>query len=125
MKNTVTDGMRHYRKSVAWSDEDESFVATCAEFPGLSGIGDSEAEALAELGTALEAVAEVYAEEGRPLPEPKTPPGYSGQFRLRLPKSLHAQLAEAAALEGVSLNTMIVTLLAGGSRDGGSGERVS
>lgn len=116
------DELRHYRKSVAWSDEDESFVATCAEFPGLSGIGESEAEALTELGTVLGAVAELYAEEGRSLPEPKTPLGYSGQFRLRLPKSLHAQLAEAAASEGVSLNTMIVTLLAGGNRGGNAGK---
>jgi hypothetical protein len=38
----------------------------------------------------------------------------SGQIRVRMPNALHEQLAETAAKEGVSLNTLIVTLLAGG-----------
>lgn len=39
---------------------------------------------------------------------------YSGQWRVRVPKSLHAELALRAKLEGVSLNTLIATLLAKG-----------
>ena len=38
---------------------------------------------------------------------------YSGQFRVRLPKELHAALADRAQQEHVSLNTLIVALLAG------------
>jgi predicted HicB family RNase H-like nuclease len=37
---------------------------------------------------------------------------YSGKFALRLPKSLHRQLAEGAVRDGVSLNQYLVTLLA-------------
>ena len=36
---------------------------------------------------------------------------YSGQFRLRLPKSLHKHLAERAKAEGVSLNQFCVYVL--------------
>ena len=39
---------------------------------------------------------------------------YSGQFRVRLPTELHAALAAEAERQGVSLNTLIVALLAGG-----------
>lgn len=38
---------------------------------------------------------------------------FSGQLRLRLPKTLHKQLAQAAAIEGISLNMLIVYLLSG------------
>lgn len=39
---------------------------------------------------------------------------YSGQWRLRVPKSLHAALALKAKLEGVSLNILSAVLLAEG-----------
>jgi hypothetical protein len=38
----------------------------------------------------------------------------SGQLRVRLPSELHAALAVGAEDQGVSLNTLIVALLAGG-----------
>ena len=37
---------------------------------------------------------------------------YSGQFKLRLPKSLHRDLADHAKEEGVSMNQYCVYLLA-------------
>jgi predicted HicB family RNase H-like nuclease len=39
---------------------------------------------------------------------------HSGQTRVRMPVDLHAKLAEIAHEQGVSLNQLIVTLLAGG-----------
>lgn len=38
----------------------------------------------------------------------------SGHLSLRLPIDLHNQLAAKAAEQGVSLNTLIIALLAGG-----------
>jgi hypothetical protein len=49
------------------------------------------------------------------LPEPAVDPQrreYSGKFNVRLPKSLHAALAQEAEAEGVSLNQLVVTKLA-------------
>lgn len=40
---------------------------------------------------------------------------FSGNLRVRLPVDLHALLAAQAKEQGVSLNTLIVSLLAGGS----------
>lgn len=48
------------------------------------------------------------------IPQPTIAANYSGQWRLRLPKSLHAVLAYRAKLEGVSLNTLVATMLAKG-----------
>jgi len=103
-----------YSFRVMWSDEDNAFVATCPEFEGVSGLGDTQAEALVEAQVALELMIETYAQERWPLPAPANLHEYSGQFRLRVPRGLHARLAEAAADEGVSLNTYAVGLLAEG-----------
>jgi antitoxin HicB len=41
-------------------------------------------------------------------------PEVSGKFVTRLPKSVHAKLAERAKAEGVSLNTLVLALVAEG-----------
>lgn len=41
---------------------------------------------------------------------------YSGRLLVRMPPALHAELARRAAEQGVSLNQLVVTLLAGGVR---------
>ncbi len=41
-------------------------------------------------------------------------PTYSGRLNLRLPADLHAALANTAEQQGVSLNTLLIALLAGG-----------
>jgi len=43
------------------------------------------------------------------------PDARSGQLRLRLPTGLHAHLAALAERQNVSLNALIVALVAGGS----------
>jgi hypothetical protein len=48
---------------------------------------------------------------------------YSGNLRLRLPTDLHAQLSELATQVGVSLNTLMVTMLAEGVARRGRGQR--
>ena len=104
--------MPNYNFNVFWSEPDHAYIAVCPEFEDLSAFGNTPKEALAEMQTVLEMAIETYQEAGWALPEPKTSPEYSGQFRVRLPKTLHARLAAQAALEGVSLNTLIVNYLA-------------
>lgn len=100
-----------YSVVIQWSDEDESFVATSPELEGLSAFGDTKAEAYQELMVAQEGYIRIFEEDGCDLPEPDKLDNYSGQTRLRLPKSLHANLSREAKREGVSLNTYIVSLL--------------
>lgn len=48
------------------------YVAECQEIPGLSGIGDTETEALAELQEAVAGWLEEIQEQGLPLPLPES-----------------------------------------------------
>lgn len=104
-----------YSFQVVWSDEDDAYIATCPELDGVSGHGASPEEAILEAKVALQLTIDTYREEGWVLPEPARMVEYSGQFRARIPKSLHAKLAQQALNEGVSLNTYVVSLLASNS----------
>jgi antitoxin HicB len=50
-------------------------------------------------------------ESGYEIPEPNVLENYSGQFKLRLPKSLHKELAEKSKQEGISMNQYCLYLL--------------
>jgi predicted HicB family RNase H-like nuclease len=51
---------------------------------------------------------------GQDIPLPRDMEEHSGKFMLRIPRSLHRNLARAAKREGVSLNQYVTTLLAAG-----------
>lgn len=103
--------IEQYSLHVEWSDEDDAFIATCPEFPGFSAFGETRSQALSEAETALELLVEEMIESGEPLPEPRKLDKYSGQTRLRMPKSLHAALSQEADRQDVSLNTLLVSYL--------------
>ena len=50
-------------------------------------------------------------EDGCPIPDPTSDEEYSGQFKLRIPKSLHRQLAMQSKKEGISMNQYCLYLL--------------
>jgi antitoxin HicB len=94
--------------------EDEStWFARVVELPGCMTEGDSPEEAADMIQDALAAWLEVALEDGRSIPEPQTTEAYSGRFVVRVPRTLHQQLVEAAEQEGVSLNQFINVALAG------------
>lgn len=100
--------MNKYGFRILWSDEDEGYIATCPEFPGLSAFGETQEEALAEGLVAQQLFIADMQERGEGLPSPLIASEFSGQTRLRLPKSLHRIAAELAAADGVSLNQFMV-----------------
>ena len=51
------------------------------------------------------------------IPLPSYPPEYSGKFNVRIPKSLHQLLIDAAERDGVSLNQYVVMLLSRGEAE--------
>ncbi|MGQ9779184.1 MAG: type II toxin-antitoxin system HicB family antitoxin [Bacillota bacterium] len=99
----------------AETDEIE-WIAEIPELPGCIGAGDTPEEALAMLKDAYQAWIAVAAEDNRPIPGPTKlyNTEYSGKFTLRLPKSLHRELAIQAEEEGVSLNQYILYLIGKG-----------
>lgn len=56
-------------------------------------------------------------ESGQDIPLPSYPSDYSGKFNIRLPRSLHRDLAESADEENVSLNQYVTMFLARGDAD--------
>lgn len=103
--------MNKHAISIKWSDEDNGFIATIPGIEGLSTFGQTREEALSELNVAAGVYFESLKKAGRQLPDEEKIISYSGQIRLRMPKSLHADLSDRAKDEGVSLNTYVVTLL--------------
>lgn len=108
-----------YRVLVEWSTEDEAFVARVPALHYVSAHGDSPEGAAHEARIAAEGVLKSYASSGRAAPESETSADFSGQVRLRMPKSLHERLVQLATFEEVSLNTLMVSFLsdAAGSSD--------
>jgi predicted RNase H-like HicB family nuclease len=101
-----------YRIVVEWSAEDNAFVARVPALPACAAHGKSEAQAARSVREAAEGMIAVLNEDGDALPPSDLQAEHSGQLRLRLPKSLHGRLAQAASIEGVSLNQLLVTMLA-------------
>lgn len=92
---------------------DRCFEARVKELPDLVEYADSFAEAYELAIDAIETTAIFMAERGQKMPPPSSPAEeYSGRVTLRLPKSLHRSLAAAADNEKVSLNHLLVSVLA-------------
>lgn len=106
--------MDRYSYNVFWSDDDGGYIAVSPEFSRLSAFGGTAEAALAELRGVLEEAIEQYREEGWTLPVPQTHGAYSGQFRVRVSKSLHSALARRAEAEGISMNALVSQYLASG-----------
>lgn len=89
-------------------------------FPDLPGCM-SQVDSLSEVGPVAEEIKTLWIEtayeRGMEIPPPSYPEEYSGKFNLRIPRSLHRQLAESAEREGVSLNQYVGTLLAARDAD--------
>jgi predicted HicB family RNase H-like nuclease len=103
----------HYTYRLTWSAEDREHVGLCAEFPSLSWLAPTQAEALSGI---RQVVAEVVADlqaGGELVPQPFAEKRYSGEFRVRIPPELHRSLAMQAAEQGISLNRLASAKLAG------------
>lgn len=107
----MTD-IQHYTYRLSWSQDDSEFVATCAEFPSLSWLAADQPSALAGLLDLVQEVINDMSVTGEAVPEPISERRYSGRFNVRVPESLHRELALAAAEQGVSLNRLVSDRLA-------------
>lgn len=105
------------RKALPYTRElirnsDGTWFARVLEFAGCMTEGDTQAEALEMLDDAMDAWISAKLEESESVPDPINSDEYSGKFMVRLPKSLHRDLARRAETEEASLNQFVVTTLA-------------
>jgi antitoxin HicB len=103
-----------YRILVEWSDEDQAFIARVPALPGCLAHGATAEKAAHEAEVAAGLFLDVMKEDGRTPPPIDAVADYSGQLRLRLPKSLHEAVSQIATAEGVSINTFMLSLIAEG-----------
>lgn len=104
-----------YRMEVVEDKEEGGFTLYCPELPGCMTCAETLVEGFQMLEDAKRAWLTACIEEHTPIPEPARLEDYSGQFKLRLPKSLHRHLAQKSSEEGVSMNQYCVYLLSKGS----------
>lgn len=99
-------------------EEGGGFLITFPDLPGCMSDGATEAEAVANGKDAFKAWVSARKNSGKDIPapfyRPDTVPEVSGKFVTRLPKFVHAKLAERAKAEGVSLNTLVLAYVAEG-----------
>ena len=101
-----------YRMEIVKDSDEGGFVASYPDLPGCITCGETEEEALKNALDAKKAWLEAALEENIEIPEPDSLEKYSGQFKLRMPRSLHRALAEHSQQEGISMNQYCVYLLA-------------
>jgi antitoxin HicB len=82
------------------------------DLPGCWSDGATPEEAIENGRDALQSWLAVAQEFGDDIPHPFS--AVSGRFVQRVPRSLHAQLIARAKAEGVSLNTLVVSLVSQG-----------
>ena len=97
----------HYTYRITWSAEDGEHVGLCAEFPSLSWLAATPAEALAGIQKLVGEVLADMKTTGESPPEPLAKRAYSGKFLVRIPPATHRELAIKAAEEGISLNRLV------------------
>jgi antitoxin HicB len=89
--------------------DDGDWLATVDELSGCEARGTVPEEAAARVHEAMgDWIASALA-DGKAVPMPR--PSLSGRLLVRMPRTLHADLARAAAREQVSLNQFITSAL--------------
>ena len=100
-----------YRMEIVEDQEEGGYVVSFPDLPGCITCGETIESAVANAADAKKAWIEAAMKEGLPIHEPDSLDDYSGQFKLRIPKSLHRSLAEHSKREGISMNQYCLYLL--------------
>lgn len=109
---TLNDYMElPYRMEIVPDKEEGGYTVMFPELPGCITCGETLESAVSNVEDAKKAWLIAALEEGQKIPEPESQNEYSGQFKLRIPKSLHRQLSEHSKLEGISMNQYCLYLL--------------
>ena len=101
-----------YKMEIVPDLDEGGYAVNRPELPGCVTCGETLEQAVRNAEDAKYTWLETAIEEGVEIPEPINLDDYSGQFKLRLPKSLHRTLSEQASAEGISMNQYCLYLLA-------------
>ena len=109
---TLNEYMSMSYKMEIIEDQDEGgFVISYPDLPGCITCGETIESAMQNAKDSKREWIRAALEEGIEIYEPDSLENYSGQFKLRIPRSLHRSLAEHSQREGISMNQYCVYLL--------------
>ena len=109
---TIEDYMAlPYRMELVPDTSEGGYAVSFPDLPGCISCGDTLESAVKNGEDAKKAWLAAALEDGIEIPEPDNLEQYSGQFKLRIPKSLHRQLSEHSKREGISMNQYCLYLL--------------
>ena len=100
-----------YRMEIVEDEEEGGFVVSYPDLPGCVTCGATIESAVQNALDAKRTWIEAALEERIEIYEPDSLENYSGQFKLRIPRSLHRSLAEHSQKEGISMNQYCIYLL--------------
>ena len=89
-----------YTYRVTWSQEDESHVGLCVEFPSLSWISSTPDGAFSGIRNLVSDILADMEKSGEPPPEPISDREYSGKFLVRVPPAIHRSLVPSCSRGG-------------------------
>lgn len=101
-----------YRLVLTPDPDEGGYVASYPDLPGCITCAPTVEAAVVAAADAKESWLAAAMEDGVTIKEPESIDDYSGQFKLRIPKSLHKSLAEHSKEEGISMNQYCLYLLA-------------
>ena len=100
-----------YRMEIVPDVDEGGYVVSYPDLRGCLSTGETIEAAIANAEDAKREWLIAAMEEGYPIPDPSSDESYSGQFKIRIPKSLHRQLAMQSKKEGISMNQYCLYLL--------------
>ena len=100
-----------YKLEIVPDLDEGGYIARYPELPGCITVGNSLEETVRNVLDAKREWLTAALEDGNTINEPISLEEYSGQFKLRIPKSLHRSLAEHCKAEGISMNQYCLYLL--------------
>ncbi len=104
-----------YRLEIVSDSDEGGFAARYPDLPGCITCADTIEDVVKNAQDAKKLWLEAALEDGIEINEPGDPsnlPNVSGQFKIRMPKSLHRSLSMHAKQEGISMNQYCLYLLA-------------
>lgn len=96
------------------TDEGGGYLISFPDFSECIADGETIEDAVKNGRDALKSTIAALKSKGLPVPAANSGGSASGKFVARVPKTIHAQLASRAKVEGVSLNTLVLTYIAQG-----------
>ncbi len=89
--------------------EGGGYLVEYTDIPGCMSDGATIEEAIANSREALRDCIEVFEQSGQKVPGPSI---QAAQWRQRLPRTLYARLTKEAENEGVSINSLVMAIIA-------------